>query len=415
MNEKLNFHDLVGLLSEKAGITKKDAENFLRDFFDLTTNALLEDKQVKIKNLGTFKIVDVSDRESVDVRTGERVVIPSHSKIGFAPDSTLSKIINEPFAMFEPVEVEGEITEEISNIENPEDIAVTPVETVIPDNVPIIEEKPTEKIVPTVETVPTEETAITEKAISSVETVSENITEPEQIQTPEEPTTRKRRKKKKKSKKTFFIILSVAVILSAIVFCILKKEFVVEKFNYYAAKITQEQEKEDILKQIDDIKTEDDITAENTTESISGDLIVDQKDTIAATQTTNQVEQPQTSKQPETTVKNETPKTGQNAIEKSTVEKSTIEKSTIEKSTVENGVKTRKIAEGERLTIIALQEYGSKDFWVYLYEENKATIKNPGNIKVGSKIIIPPASKYNIDKNNPESIKKAKELQNLYK
>ena len=91
MNEKLNFHDLVGLLSEKAGITKKDAENFLRDFFDLTTNALLKDKQVKIKNLGTFKVVDVNERESVDVRTGERVVIPSHSKVSFAPDSTLSK------------------------------------------------------------------------------------------------------------------------------------------------------------------------------------------------------------------------------------------------------------------------------------------------------------------------------------
>ena len=333
MNEKLNFHDLVGLLSEKAGITKKDAENFLRDFFDLTTNALLKDKQVKIKNLGTFKVVDVNERESVDVRTGERVVIPSHSKVSFAPDSTLSKTINEPFAMFQPVEIEDEVAEEI---------------------------KPAKEAAP------------------------ENITKPEEIQIPEEQI----RKKGKVKKKVFFFVTSVAVVTFAVLFYVLKKDFVTEQFNYYAAKMTHKQEKKDVLKQIDDIKAENEIIAENVTESIPEDTIVDPKeettiseikpDTIALQAVNQTAEQPLASKKPE-------------------------------------AAKKRTVAEGERLTVIALQEYGSKDFWVYLYEENKSIIKNPGNIMVGTKIIIPPASKYNIDKNNPESIKKAKELQNMYK
>jgi len=65
---------------------------------------------------------------------------------------------------------------------------------------------------------------------------------------------------------------------------------------------------------------------------------------------------------------------------------------------------------GERLTLIALREYGHKAFWVYLYEENKNIIDDPGLVPVGLEIVIPPASKYQIDKNNPESVNKAKAI-----
>jgi nucleoid-associated protein YgaU len=72
--------------------------------------------------------------------------------------------------------------------------------------------------------------------------------------------------------------------------------------------------------------------------------------------------------------------------------------------------KKRTIRSGERLTLIALDEYGHKSFWVYLYEENKDILKNPHNVPAGLKIKIPPAEKYGINKNDSAAIKKAEAL-----
>ncbi|MCC8146802.1 MAG: HU family DNA-binding protein [Bacteroidales bacterium] len=106
MSEKLNMQELISLLAEKSGINKKDAEIFLREYFNQITEALLEDKIAKVKKIGTFKLSLVLDRESVDVNNGTRVLIPAHNKVSYTPDSQLAKKINEPFALFEPVEVE---------------------------------------------------------------------------------------------------------------------------------------------------------------------------------------------------------------------------------------------------------------------------------------------------------------------
>ena len=108
MKEKINLQELTTLLSDKAGITKKEADTFLREFFGLMTEALIEDKLVKIRNLGTFKLSEVEARESVDVRNGKRVVIPAHAKISYTQDKTLSEIINKPYQ-----HLEAKIIEEV--------------------------------------------------------------------------------------------------------------------------------------------------------------------------------------------------------------------------------------------------------------------------------------------------------------
>lgn len=96
---------LAQKLAEKTGISQQDAELFIRKMFDVANEGLQTEKQVKMKWLGTFKVTPVKDRESVDVNTGERIVIEGRDKITFTPDTILKEIINKPFAQFETVVV----------------------------------------------------------------------------------------------------------------------------------------------------------------------------------------------------------------------------------------------------------------------------------------------------------------------
>lgn len=96
---------LAQKLAEKTGISQQDAELFIRKMFDVANEGLQAEKQVKMKWLGTFKVTSVKDRESVDVNTGERIVIEGRDKISFTPDTILKEIINKPFAQFETVVV----------------------------------------------------------------------------------------------------------------------------------------------------------------------------------------------------------------------------------------------------------------------------------------------------------------------
>lgn len=102
---KISLSDLAQRLSEKSGISLQDAELFIRKMFDVANEGLQSDKLVKMKWLGTFKVMAVKDRESVDVNTGERIIIEGRDKISFTPDNILKEIVNKPFAQFETVVV----------------------------------------------------------------------------------------------------------------------------------------------------------------------------------------------------------------------------------------------------------------------------------------------------------------------
>lgn len=103
MNDRLTIQDFTDLLATKHGMSKKDAEAFVKEFFLLIEQALEDDKYVKIKGLGTFKLIDVDSRESVNVNTGERFQIQEHSKVSFTPDGNLRDTINKPFSHFETI------------------------------------------------------------------------------------------------------------------------------------------------------------------------------------------------------------------------------------------------------------------------------------------------------------------------
>ena len=100
---KLNLYDLCGVLVSKNGLEDKEARRFVQAMFDIIQEGLDEDKVVKVKGLGTFKIIDVDARESINVNTGGRVLIEGHSKLTFTPDSVMKEIVNKPFSQFETV------------------------------------------------------------------------------------------------------------------------------------------------------------------------------------------------------------------------------------------------------------------------------------------------------------------------
>lgn len=110
MNEKLLLQDIVVLLAKKAGTTQKDADRFYRELFQLILDCIYENDIVKIKDFGTFKLVSISSRESVDVNTGEKIEIPAHFRLSFAPDKSLKELVNKPFAQFESVVLDDDIT-----------------------------------------------------------------------------------------------------------------------------------------------------------------------------------------------------------------------------------------------------------------------------------------------------------------
>jgi len=116
MNNKINIQEIVDALAERNGITKKEADTFVRSMFDLIEDALEKDRYIKVKGLGTFKLIEVDERESVNVNTGERFLIEGHSKISFIPDNSLKEVINKPFSHFETVIVNNGV--DLDYIEN---------------------------------------------------------------------------------------------------------------------------------------------------------------------------------------------------------------------------------------------------------------------------------------------------------
>lgn len=96
---------LARILAEKNNMTISEAEAFIKQMFDVANGVMQADKQLKIRWLGTFKVTSVKDRESVDVNTGERIIIGGRDKITFTPDNILKEIVNKPFAQFETVVV----------------------------------------------------------------------------------------------------------------------------------------------------------------------------------------------------------------------------------------------------------------------------------------------------------------------
>ncbi len=113
MNNKITLPELVNLLSDKTGVSKRQCEAFLKGLFAAVSDALINQDSVKIKDLGTFKLTEIEARKSVDVNTGNEIEIAGHNRVTFVAAKTLAAIINEPFEAFETVELADSVTDEM--------------------------------------------------------------------------------------------------------------------------------------------------------------------------------------------------------------------------------------------------------------------------------------------------------------
>lgn len=126
MDEKLNHSDLSALLAKQGNMSVAKSEQFSKAFFDLIIEGLEQEGAVKINSLGTFKIIDVASRSSVNVNTGEKFEIKGHKKLTFIPADSLKEKVNQPFAIFEPVEIVDEYVDDVEDGTDEEPITDNP-------------------------------------------------------------------------------------------------------------------------------------------------------------------------------------------------------------------------------------------------------------------------------------------------
>lgn len=192
------------------GLKVSDAEEFASILVDVLNEGLRTDKQVKVKGLGTFKVTSVSSRESVNVNTGERIVLDGHDKISFTPDATMRDIVNAPFAQFETVNIDDDT--DISKLEEPvveeapvaeelekpavEETAVPKTEATVVDAQLVVEEKtaptvsgavaqPTDK--PKAEPVVEETHGVKETKVETVASVTTKVADKEPLKAVAQP------------------------------------------------------------------------------------------------------------------------------------------------------------------------------------------------------------------------------------
>lgn len=220
MENKITLSQLARTLAQKMGMPQKKAEAFLKEFFDSIAENVKTDKLVKVKGLGTFKLIDVNDRESVNVHTGERIVIPGHSKLSFTPEASLRDAVNRPFADFQTVVINDETNlEDMERVpqEEPETVAEPEaVEQQAEPEVALEQESAAEQVTPSAEE--SEELPSSEPEKSEPEPVVE--VEEEVVAVPEEKkeepvkqeTVKEEQKKPRGGAKTFVMIV-VALLL----------------------------------------------------------------------------------------------------------------------------------------------------------------------------------------------------------
>jgi nucleoid DNA-binding protein len=394
MNSRLTIQDLAALLAERTGKDRNSAEQFLREFIAIVSQGVFTDKIAKVKGLGTFKVVLVEKRESIHVNTGERFLIPAHYKFSFLPDKELRELVNKPFSFFETTELnenvdftdldvsadveeketEDESVEEVipeneeeqvvESLQSTEEVPEDTEKEELPEEVEQ-EESASEEVVPEeVPNVPDIEDPAPEETVDQQDMSEEEPKEePGQISSANDFSDTDYQFEDEEPSSSHWVrglVIAgiVAIVVAGSTFLYLNRSFF--------------------------------LGPEIPTPVLTGRSLPDQA--TAAVDTLHEVEA-------ETDVEIE-------EIKDTVITEPSVATPEVPAKAPEVLAKV-KIETGSRLTLISLEYYGSKIFWVYLYDYNKAAIKDPNNIPVGTEILVPDPSLYGIDKYSRASIDKA--------
>lgn len=367
MADKLSWSELRRALAQRANISEKDANAFLTAFNAQLLEALKTEKQVKINGLGTFKLQAVAPRKSVDVTTGNEIMIEGYNKVSFVPEAGVKELVEkveagEAVEALDPIQKLGAQADEIVDIlgdlgELPkEEKAEEPVEEAAPVEEPVIaevpaeepkEEEPIEETAPVEE--PKEEDPVEEAAPveepKAEESKEEEQKEEEEQQEEVEPliVSEKPAKKKNYFLRALLISFIILLILCVVGYFFLRKQ-VCEWFDILKEKV----EKIELFnkcsapsEEVESAAAEDELVLEV----------------------------------PEETAEQ--------------VAESEAPKAEVQKAKYEELLLTEEITEGSRLAWISRKYYGHPDYWPYLYDANRDRIDDPSNVPVGTQIRVP--------------------------
>lgn len=374
MNDKVTLHELVDLFARKSQLSQADAALFAKEFLSLIEEALARDKYVKVKGLGTFKLITVDATEETASNGPETTDGQSHTRVSFIPETGLKDLVNKPFAHFQPVllkdevhftdlpegETEVESQETVTEvektgetdavIESPTEPATEEIDEMLPQTeaASLIEEEPVQA--PITEKVVAEEEEVKEKQEDTLPEKEERI--PTADLTPSG----------KEANVPWCMIASIllaGIFIGGIVTWVLTsgRRYIPEQV---VEKLMNETQKTPAPVVPDSLQVADTLVVKKDSS------LVQKKDTL------------------KTVAKKE---------EKTPVVSTPVPKRETLADTVEYQITGNQgsytLKPGESLVRVALKFYGNKKLWPYLVKHNKAIIKNPDNVPVGTTIQIP--------------------------
>ena len=457
MNKKLTFPELAELLSAATNTSKRMSELFLRELFAAIAQSLIEGESVKVKGLGVFKVGEVSSRKSIDVNTGQAIEIAGHKKITFTPDKSMAEAVNASFACFEAVVLDDDLTNEmIQEIDDEvaaaassaEAISETEKEDISDENQELPEETSDEESVTLEVQVETTETVVTPPPfnISQVENepatdeepeheaempAAEPQSEPDVVVTEEETPEEESEQEERESAPEESEVETE------------ESEHVDNQPTVQAVADMAQEQSEDTVEQSNENSEESDNYDEyqhrrhrhhhrrswydrnrfglgfmagvfvGIAFAVTALFYLDNQGYITIIK--NNINKAQ----PIEEVVEIADTIATVALGDTAPAVADSAKSEPTQPATKPAVMTDTVRPGNFLSRMARRFYGNSHFWVYIYEENKAKITNPNNVAEGTVVVIPPAEKYGIDAQSPESVEKARkkegEVLNAYK
>ena len=456
MNQKITFPELVNAISESTGYSKHLSEEFLKELFSLIANTLASGENVKIKKLGTFKVVEVDARKSVKVGTGEEIEIPGHKKVSFTPDKELAEAINLPFAAFETIELKDSVTDEMleSTDDQPlTDDLSTEVKKEVAPPLPLTEwdaeddaddiDETKDDIAPESSETPDEGDDITQSDLdniadyndieeddSIIASASENIDiettsdDNETNATAESIDSVDSESAEERPSETVEIS-EQRIIETPISDASINQESTSEEPESQAIVSEGEYSEDSLQSDIDS----DEETSTRRKGFLPGFIwgIVASLAVFAIAATAIYFVNPQLFNIDSEALTQSTQIASADnlATDSATTNADTAQGSTSEEKVIMPNTKPSDevvydtISLTRFLTTMAREHYGNYHLWPYIYEENSKILGHPDRIRPGTRVVIPSMEKYNINPDDPECIKQAKrkgvEIYNRYK
>ena len=419
--EKITIVDLRKAIAKQTEIEEALVNAFLNQLIATIKDGLRKDKLVKISGLGTFKLQWVEPRKSVNISTGEPIVIEGYQKLSFTPEQSVKERINEPYADLAPVildeqgnAIEGQMPKadpmqkfdeqalEIKDIladlgadltqEEPAATETKVDEPIVESNEESAIEESAAEIVetPTVETPEVEAPKVEEPEVETPEVEAPKVEEPE-VEAPKaaEVSSEKKSKEEKKEKPFRGWLVAIITVLSLIILLFICGLFLQNKIEEWADMLNGKIGVEETMLDYEDYSSD------------------------AVSSTANTVVLSNDSANTEAVTDRATAENGDSsalAEDSKPLPKTDFYKERIYTEFI--GFET--VREGSRLTWIAKKFYDNKELWVFIYEANRDKIKNPSTVTVGTQLKIPALPDELSDPNNMKAQHLIKKLQEQY-